>query len=162
MTAADAPAASATRRAGRAGWRLPVLGLLLVSAVAVPTWRMEAAAEASRERAAGFREDAEAARAAREEVDRLDALGSNGGGSGSLLPLLAEATRRLPDDTWVTRFAYRPGELELAGYSASAASVPRLLAESGLVTGAELTAPVSFDARTGGERFVVRARGGDR
>jgi len=72
--------------------------------------------------------------------------------------LLAETTKRLPDDSWLTEFRLADGRMQYSGYSKSAASLVPVIEASDLFQGARLSAPVTSDARLGRERFSIEAK----
>lgn len=59
-----------------------------------------------------------------------------------LTAMLAEATRLLPDGTWLTGFSYSDGEVRLQGYSSKASALIAIFDASPLFSGAEFRAPV--------------------
>lgn len=77
--------------------------------------------------------------------------------------ILAETTRRLPDSSWITDFAYHDGEVRVRGSSNVASSLLALFDASDLFTAAQFGAPLTqsqdptqekfdltFDVRAGG------------
>lgn len=78
----------------------------------------------------------------------------------SMLLMLDELTRLLPDDTFLDRLSASRGELTMAGQSAQAAQLVKLLQEATTFRGAALSGPIQPDARTGKDRFNVAANFG--
>lgn len=79
-----------------------------------------------------------------------------------LTALLAEATLRLPEGTWLTGFSYRDGEVRLQGYSNKASSLIATFDASPLFTGAEFRAPLVQAQDRNTEQFdlALKLRGG--
>ncbi len=78
----------------------------------------------------------------------------------SMLLMLDELTRLLPDDTFLERLSAARGELSLAGQSSQAPQLVKLLQDSVNFRGAALSGPIQPDARSGKDRFNVAARFG--
>jgi general secretion pathway protein L len=74
------------------------------------------------------------------------------------IALLAEVTRVLPDDTWLVSLDMRTGILSLSGYSAKALALIALLEDSELLEDVQFRSQVSFDQKSGAERFSISAR----
>lgn len=77
------------------------------------------------------------------------------------LPLVAvvdELTRLLPDTAWVSDLRLEQGEVEISGFAKSAAGLVQVIEKSSLFDAAALSAPVTYDARYGAERFGIRAK----
>jgi general secretion pathway protein L len=72
----------------------------------------------------------------------------------TVLEVLADLTRRLPDDTWLEKVAINGGNVVLIGQSDQAATLPKLLQDSTLLHKPTLTGSVQADPRTGKERFT--------
>lgn len=66
-------------------------------------------------------------------------------------------TALLPDSDHLTGLRIEGSEIEVQGFSASAAALVPLIERSEMFSGAVLTAPVTFDARVGKERFALKA-----
>ncbi len=75
----------------------------------------------------------------------------------SLTELLDEATRVLPDHTWVLKFGVRDGRLTLSGYSARPSSLIGLLEQSEMLSEVRFSSPVTMDQKIGLERFNLTA-----
>ena len=78
----------------------------------------------------------------------------------SMLLMLDELTRLLPDDTFLDRLSAARGELTMAGQSAQAAQLVKLLQQATTFRGAALSGPIQPDARTGKDRFNIAAHFG--
>jgi general secretion pathway protein L len=75
----------------------------------------------------------------------------------TLLELMADLSRRLPDDTWLEKVAINGGQMVLIGQSARASALVGLLQDSKLIHKPTLTGSVQADPRTGKERFTLTA-----
>ena len=71
--------------------------------------------------------------------------------------LLAEVTKRLPDDTWLVQLRWQGNKLLIAGFSPAAATLIGGLEESELLSEVRFGSPVTADARVGQERFNISA-----
>lgn len=78
----------------------------------------------------------------------------------SMLLMLEELTRLLPDDTFVERLSASRGELTLAGQSGQAPQLVKLLQNAVTFHGVALSGAVQPDARSGKDRFNLAARFG--
>lgn len=73
------------------------------------------------------------------------------------LEVLADLTRRLPDDTWLEKIAINGGNVVLIGQSDHASALVGLLQDSTLIQKPTLTGSVQADPRSGKERFTLTA-----
>lgn len=73
----------------------------------------------------------------------------------SALDILAELTRLAPDDTFLTSAQFTGNQVQLSGVSRSASGLVGLFEKSELFHQAEFRSPVTPDAATGRERFVI-------
>jgi hypothetical protein len=71
--------------------------------------------------------------------------------------LLAEVTRLVPHDAWLTTFELKDRHVRLVGLSPDPAAVVRLLAGSALLTDVELRSSLSAGIGTGKDRFELTA-----
>lgn len=78
----------------------------------------------------------------------------------SMLLMLDELTRLLPDDTYLERLSASRGELAVAGQSPQAAQLVQLLQQATTFRSAALSGPIQPDARTGKDRFNIAAHFG--
>ena len=78
--------------------------------------------------------------------------------SPTIVSLMNEVTRVIPDNTWLVRFEVRGSTLRLQGESESASSLIALLEASDLVEDAAFSSPVTKNPRTGNDRFVIEGR----
>lgn len=75
----------------------------------------------------------------------------------SMVLMLAELTRLLPDDTYLERLNSSRGELTLSGQSSQAAKLVEVLQSSTLLRSPALSGPIQPDARTQKDRFNITA-----
>jgi general secretion pathway protein L len=75
----------------------------------------------------------------------------------TMLELLADLTRRIPDTTSLEKVAVNGGSVVLIGQSQQASALPGLLQDSPLIKTPTLTGSVQTDPRTGKERFTLTA-----
>ena len=75
----------------------------------------------------------------------------------TMLELLADLTRRIPDTTSLEKIAVNDGNVVLIGQSQQASSLVGLLQGSPLIKTPTLTGSVQTDPRTGKERFTLTA-----
>jgi general secretion pathway protein L len=73
------------------------------------------------------------------------------------VPLLAEATRILPDDTYLDRFRLWEGNIQLQGKSGNAQQLIELVNASPLFDGSAFRGSTRMDSRSGKEIFDLRA-----
>lgn len=75
----------------------------------------------------------------------------------TMLELLDDLTRRIPDDTTLDKLAVNDGKLVMVGQSRAAPALVGLLQDSPLLTGPELSGAVQADPRSGRDRFTLTA-----
>jgi general secretion pathway protein L len=75
----------------------------------------------------------------------------------SMVLLLNELTRLLPDHTWLERLSFVNGEVSLSGQSGQAAKLVETLQASELLRNPALSGPIQPDARTQKDRFNITA-----
>jgi general secretion pathway protein L len=78
-------------------------------------------------------------------------------GHPTMLELLAELTRRIPDDTSLEKLAVSDGRIVLIGQSRQAPALVGLLQDSALIKSPALAGAVQKDPRTGLDRFNLTA-----
>ena len=77
----------------------------------------------------------------------------------SMLSILADATARLPDGTWLERFSVdNTGQIGMQGQSQQAAKLLDALKDSLLITDAGFQGSIQPDPTTGKERFYLTAK----
>lgn len=70
------------------------------------------------------------------------------------LEILRELTTIIPEDTWLNRFTYRKGKVQMEGYAPSASNLIAILENSPLLCNVRFPAPIT-KTREGLERFKV-------
>ena len=78
----------------------------------------------------------------------------------TMLEVLAELTRLIPDDTSLDKLAINEGKLVVVGQSRAAPALVALLQESPLLRDPALSGAVQADPRTGRDRFTLTAQVG--
>lgn len=108
------------------------------------------------------RDEARAVTRLREELDQATAganfLAVEKASQPSMLLLLDDLTRRLPDDTYLERLSVARGELVLAGQSEQAPKLLELLQDSPLLSTPSLSGPIQPGNLPGKDRFNIAAR----
>lgn len=84
-------------------------------------------------------------------------LAKNRAGQPTMLELLAELTRRIPDDTSLEKLAVSDGKIVLIGQSRQAPALVGLLQDSPIIRSPALAGAVQKDPRTGLDRFNLTA-----
>ncbi len=109
------------------------------------------------------RNEARAVARLREELDTAAAganfLAVEKASQPSMLLLLDELTRRLPDDTFLERMSVARGELTMAGQSTQAPKLVELLQDAATFRSPALSGPIQPD-RSGKDRFNIAAKFG--
>jgi general secretion pathway protein L len=78
-------------------------------------------------------------------------------GKPTMLELLSELTRRIPDDTSLEKLAVADGKIVLIGQSRQAPALVGLLQDSAIIRSPALAGAVQKDPRTGMDRFNLTA-----
>ena len=135
--------------------------VLAAVALNVPLERQRDLSEELLRQVAAATSQAHAASASRAEIERSivdgGALVDRKAGMPTATGILAELTRLMPDDTWISQFQLRDTALQVSGYSADASRLIGLVENSPLFHEAKFRSPVTQDARTGRERFNLSA-----
>ena len=76
----------------------------------------------------------------------------------TMMHLLNEMSRVIPDNTWVNRIDINRDEVQLQGQSGSAAGLIALIEESPTFHSAQFRSPITQVARTTQERFHLAAK----
>ena len=76
----------------------------------------------------------------------------------TMLEVLDDLTRRIPDDTTLDKLVINDDNLVMVGHSAAAPALVALLQESPLLVEPALSGSVQADTRTGRDRFTLAAR----
>lgn len=143
--------------------RVPVLAVLAAAltmgAIVLPIVSMQYKVAGLRDRFAVVRGRAEAIAALKKEIVALrteqDFLLRRKQQTVTVSRLLADVTRILPDDTWLTDFDIAGDRLQLGGYALSASSLVGLLEHSRGFQHTSFLSPVIQDPLVGKERFSI-------
>jgi general secretion pathway protein L len=76
----------------------------------------------------------------------------------SSIKLIGEVTQIVPDDTWLTRFVMKSGELQLQGESSNASSLIQTLESSEYFTGVQFRSPVTQNKLSNKDKFHLSAK----
>jgi general secretion pathway protein L len=141
------------------------LAVASVLALFVALWLMlgnrRAAFAATESRVAATRAEAVQARRTRNALKGSVAastfLAHKRGEQPTMLELMNDLTRRLPDSTWLEKMSISEGSITLIGQSQQASALVGLLQGSPLILRPTLTGSVQTDPRTGKERFTLTA-----
>ncbi|HEY6432763.1 MAG TPA: PilN domain-containing protein [Acetobacteraceae bacterium] len=152
------PATPIVRKAGVPALAMLAAGLT-IAAVAIPIVSMQYKAAGLRDSFAVVRRRAEAIAAVKKEILALrteqDFLLRRKQQTITVSRLLADVTRILPDDTWLTDFDVAGDKLQLGGYALSASSLVSLLERSRGFQHTSFLSPVTQDPLVGKERFSI-------
>jgi len=159
------PAASRVQRSHRARALHLALGAAVIVILLASLWLIlgnrESAHAAEGERVEAAQREAREARKLRNALEgsvrAANFLAKQRATQPTVLELLADLTRRLPDDTTLEKIAINGGNVVLIGQSAHASALVKLLQDSPLVHKPTLTGSVQSDPRTGKERFTLTA-----
>ncbi len=75
----------------------------------------------------------------------------------TVMELLNEVTKLLPDDTWVLQFGRRGAQMTVSGYSGTSSALIAILEGSDMLNQVKFSSPVTADPRVGKERFNISA-----
>ncbi|HYD31122.1 MAG TPA: PilN domain-containing protein [Azospirillaceae bacterium] len=159
LPASAAPAPSVRRHVNR----FLVAGGVALAAVAVylPVHRQQDGLARLHHEIATARADAQARDRLRQELDRLLAeerfLVERRQKHPMLVEVLAELTRLMPDDTWITQVQVEEGSVQFAGQSPASSQLVRVVEDSKLFRNATFRAPVTQDPKSNLERFLLSA-----
>ncbi|HEX5754796.1 MAG TPA: PilN domain-containing protein [Arenimonas sp.] len=135
--------------------------VLLLGALLLILDNRSAALQALRAEVETARTDVRAVRALRNQLqsaaDAASFLALKRAARPTMIELIDDLTRRIPDHTSLDKLAVNDGRLVLVGLSRSAASTVPLLQESPLLLRPALAGAVQTDARSGRERFTLTA-----
>lgn len=133
------------------------MAILLVLDAGVPLVREHFALLALQDELAAVRHDAAVVAALRDEVEQMSDLAAmpvqRWQGSPRISEVLAEITRLVPDNGWVTQMQIESGSVQLTGFSAAANALIPVLEKSQLLTNASFRSPVTQDPVHGVEQF---------
>jgi general secretion pathway protein L len=142
-------------------WLAGVTVLALFAAMWLMLDNRRDAHAATEARVAATRAQAMQARRARNalkgSVDAANFLARKRSQQPTMLELLDDLTRRIPDSTYVEKISITDGSVLLIGQSQQASALVGLLQGSPLILRPSLTGSVQTDPRSGKERFTLSA-----
>jgi general secretion pathway protein L len=142
-------------------WLAAASGLALFAALWLMLDNRRDAYTAAEARVAATRAEAMQARRTRNALKGSVAastfLARKRGEQPTMLELVSDLTRRLPDSTWLEKVTISDGGIVLIGQSQQASALVGLLQGSPLILRPTLTGSVQTDPRTGKERFTLTA-----
>ena len=157
------------RRAQRRDWNLRINLALAAAALVLAMLAMHQSV-ANREAALGQLRDQvdKSRREARAVAELRNQLASAVEGANFLaerrrqqpvvIELLHDVNERLPDDTYLSRFALNNGDVQLQGLSAEASKLVPILQGSDLLDSPAVQGAITPDPRTKKEQFVIQAK----
>lgn len=132
---------------------------LALVAIYLPLHTMQRTADSLQEQFEAAKKSAIAAAALQKEIDALRKdelfLVDRKHDRPTVSKLLLEATRILPDDTWLSEWQLAGSEMQLTGYAGSASALIGLLEQSKIFHNTTFQSPVVQDSKSGRERFHV-------
>jgi general secretion pathway protein L len=132
---------------------------LALVAVYLPVHSMQRTADSLQQEFEAAKKSAVAAAALQKEIDALRKdelfLVDRKRDRLTVSNLLLEATRILPDDTWLSEWQLAGSEMQLTGYAGSASALVNLLEQSKIFRNTTFQSPVVQDSKSGRERFHV-------
>jgi general secretion pathway protein L len=151
------------RSADRAGQRRLVRALMLLAllltivAVAIPLERQRSKLADLNDRIAASRAEAEKSSVLREQLDLLTQTGyfllTEKARRPMATDVLAELTRLVPDEAYLSQLVLQESQVELYGSAATASDLIGLLDQSPLFRAPQFRSPVTQDVDDGAERF---------
>ncbi len=142
-------------------WLALATVLALFSAMWLALDNRQAAHDAADARVAASRAQAMEVRRLRNglkaSVESTSFLARKRSGQPTMLEMLTDLTRRIPDSTSLEKLTIADGSLVLIGQSQQASALVGLLQGSPLIRRPTLTGSVQTDPRTGKERFTLTA-----
>jgi general secretion pathway protein L len=150
-------------RPGTERWR--ALGAAVLAIAYASLWitlgNRESAHAAWTERVQTAQREARDARklrnALQDSVRAANFLAKQRASQPTVLEILTDLTRRLPDDTFLEKIQVNSGNVVLIGQSARASALVGVLQDSPLIHKPTLSGSVQADPRTGKERFTLTA-----
>jgi general secretion pathway protein L len=135
------------------------LAALAAVAIYLPVHTMQRTADSLQEQFEAAKKAAVAAAALQKDIDVLRKdelfLVDRKRDRPTVSKLLFEATRILPDDTWLSEWQLAGTEMQLTGYAGSASALVNLLEQSKIFRNTTFQSPVVQDSKSGRERFHV-------
>lgn len=150
------------RKRARQRWQWTLLVLILVGSVVALIQNQNSRLQQLQDMLADPQAQAEAARQVKSELKLLNDsrtfLITQKHDEMSVLVVLDELTRMLPDHTWISRMEWKDNALKLQGESAEASALISLLEDSVHLYNVRFASPVTTNPRSQKERFVILAQ----
>jgi general secretion pathway protein L len=131
--------------------------LLTIVAVAIPLERQRSKLADLNDRIAASRAEAEQSSVLREQLDLLTQTGyfllTEKARRPMATDVLAELTRLVPDEAYLSQLVLQESQVELYGSAATASDLIGLLDQSPLFRAPQFRSPVTQDVDDGAERF---------
>jgi general secretion pathway protein L len=136
--------------------------ILAVIAVLIPIHAAQERAEALARELAGTKKAAEAVASLQKEIDTLREeeafLVDRRRKVPTVSRLLFDATKVLPDSTWLNELQLSGADMQIIGFTASASALINLLEQSRTFRNTTFRSPVTRDLRADRERFHIAAQ----
>lgn len=134
-----------------------LLGFVMVQSLA----NREAALEALRAETAAKGRDAKSVAQLRatlsDAIEGANFLAEKKRARPPVIDVLLDVTRRLPEDTWLQRFQFNQGQVQLQGQAREASALIALLQQSPVLEAPALQGAITPDQRTNKEQFLIAA-----
>lgn len=151
---------SESRWQRRLNWTLAgTLALLLGLGLALPILTQDRILKLLEKQLAQARRAAQTTTALKQQVTELEQEARFGltrkQSTPPMIQVMEDLAKRLPQDTWLSGFSYRNGELRIDGSSPAASKLIEMLEDSPFLHNTHFVSPVTQDRRTGLERFQI-------
>jgi general secretion pathway protein L len=138
---------------------LGLVGLLMLSALALPVWFESRSVNALQEKIHAIEKEAKSIKALQAEVDALvdetQQLIDKKSEKPPVVAVLDTLSKLIKDDTWLAYGQYASGQLQVQGESPAASTLISVLEASDVFANAKFVSPVTRDNVTKLERFQI-------
>ena len=135
--------------------------LLTLATAAVPVWQNNQTVDALRQRLHTLEKETRKVEGLQLEIDSLieDTVNliDKKNVAPSMIEVLNSLSAVIKEDTWLTSFRYRKGEVQIQGKSPAAAALIAILEASPVFSRVHFVSPVMQDKASGKERFKIAA-----
>ncbi len=135
------------------------LALLVGLGLALPILTQYRILNALENQVAQVRRAAQTTNALKQQVTALEQVARFGltrkQSTPPMIQVMEDLAQRLPQDTWLTGFSYRNGELRIDGSSPGASKLIEILESSPFLQNTHFVSPITQDHHTGLERFQI-------
>ncbi|RUM53028.1 MAG: hypothetical protein DSY87_04790 [Methylococcus sp.] len=147
------------RRRKMQGMLITLLVSLIIAACAVPAYMKDSYIDELDSKVRKEKRVATKILTLKKEAEAIlretDALLTRKTNYPDMVELLSELTERIPNNTWLTRFNYSNGKLQIHGQSPQAANMIGILEDSPMFTQTSFISPVSQVRKSDMERFQI-------